>query len=105
MEKTWHKKSKAIVSTTDAIETFDGSEYFFEQIYFHWKRRLDAGKSLSVGGVCSYFCEVDKANDGSSIEKFKETYKGGRITDIKKTWSGKWEIWIHIPRKGMLCEK
>ncbi len=100
MENTWHKKSKAIVSTTDAIETFEGSEYFFDMLYYHWKRRKDAGKPTSVGGVCCYFCEVDKANDQTSIEKFKETYQGGRITDIKKTWSGKWEIRIQTKRKG-----
>lgn len=100
MEKTWHKKSKAIVSTTDALETFEGSEYFFEQLYFNWKRRLDTGKSLSVGGVCSYFSEVDKANDNSSINNFREKYKGGRITNIGTSPSGKWHIDIDTKRKG-----
>lgn len=39
MEKTWHKKSKAIVSTTDSIETFEGTEYFFEQLSYSLTNR------------------------------------------------------------------
>ena len=118
MVKSWKTSVNASVSITKTLghsergveweetqELFEGSDYFFDMLYFHWQRRKDAGKPLSVGGVCSYFSEVDKGNDGSSIEKFKTKYKGGRILDIKKTASGQWEIWVHIPRKGMLCEK
>lgn len=100
MVKSANTRVNAFVITSETMEQFEGSEYFFDMLYYHWKRRKDAGKPTSVGGVCSYFCEVDKANDGSSIEKFKEKYKGGRITDIQKTWSGKWDIRIQTKRKG-----
>ena len=97
IEKPWRKSIEAVVFFETYWEFFIGSEYFFQQLQYQWERRKAAGKSLTVAAVCSYFSEVDKANDEQSINLFREAYKGGTILNMRVHEGGR--VWIRIQMK------
>lgn len=89
------------------IEQIRGTVRFFEALQFHFTRRNEAGKPLTVSGVCSYFSEVDRGAFSSEIDAFRERYKGGTMAEVERTGTV-WHIVIvrktgNIKGRGAKC--
>lgn len=78
--REWPLKDK---TKAHHIEQIGGTKRFFEALKYHFTRRKEAGKPLTVSDVCSYFSEVDRGAFSTEIDAFRARFKGATMAEVE----------------------
>lgn len=71
---------------------WETNDRFMKALLFHFTRMDEAGKRTNVSSVCGHFSEVDRGAFSSSIDRFRQTFKGLTIDKVTAYGETYWTV-------------